>query len=231
MFYSWSFITIKENSCSVWSDFVRILKTRTRTQTGLPSILCCQHGVIAGFQPIKTPPPDRYSSLATLSTTQNPEEGGAERGETRTTTSTRGAPKQKAAKKRRLRGGETLRRGSKQQQQQQQQTAASVWRQRLAQVRFTVTKETRGGGEGDGKKGNATAGRRWMLGTLSSRSPVHGPRGGRRGEEELLWSASLPHRSQGSNRGEQRAHFPFGDVKGEHGGSVGHASDHTQKDR
>lgn len=35
----------------------------------------------------------------------------------------------------------------------------------------------------------------------------------------------------GSNRGEQRAHFPFGDVTGEHGGWSGHASELEHRER
>lgn len=47
-------------------------------------------------------------------------------------------------------------------------------------------------------------------------------------EEEGSTSCSGPRTTApqpGSNRGEQRAHFPFGDVTGEHGGRSGHASD------
>lgn len=51
------------------------------------------------------------------------------------------------------------------------------------------------------KVGETAAGHRRRCWTVSSRSPVHGPqegREGRREEEELFWSASLQHRSQGA---------------------------------
>lgn len=57
----------------------------------------------------------------------------------------------------------------------------------------SVAKETRGRTEGRRKRRQAAG---EGFGIVSRRSPVHGPRRESRGEGELFWSASLPHRSQ-----------------------------------
>lgn len=62
----------------------------------------------------------------------------------------------------------------------------------------SITKETQGRTEG---RRNTAVGHRRRCWTMSSLSPVHGPREGREGrreKEELFWSASLQHRSQGA---------------------------------
>lgn len=102
-----------------------------------------------------------------------------------------------------------------QQQQQQQQRGVDAKGSRRC---GSVAKETRGR---NGRKAKESRGVGAFLEPCRSRSPVHGLCRGRR-STRCFSSAS---RALRSDHGERRAHFPFGDVTGQHGGRRGHASD------
>lgn len=88
----------------------------------------------------------------------------------------------------------------------------------------SVTKETQGRTEGRQNSGGTSAKvRDCVLALTRPWSARRKMRKKRRGRVVLVREPTAP--QPGSNHGEQRAHFPFDDVTGEHGGSGGHASD------
>lgn len=116
-------------------------------------------------------------------------------------------------------GREAPRQTSNNKQQQQQERGVDAKGSRRC---GSVAKETRGR---NGRKAKEKLDVGEGLGAVSRRSPVHGLRGGRRREHELVLVREPNPPQPDGDHGEQRAHFPFGDVTAEHGGSRGHASD------
>lgn len=161
----------------------------------------CTHGY-RGISPNKTPSPNRYSSLATLSTQQNQKKAKYERqGRTMSGKMQRELSKDVSV------GG---RRFGKQINNKQERGVDATGSRRCG----SITKETQGRTEGRRYSGRTSA--KVLDCVLALTRPWSAGRKRRRGRVVLIREPTAP--QPGSNHGEQRAHFPFVDVTGEHGG-------------